>query len=41
MKFWIYMADGIYQSAISFFFPYLMYRTGFCGMNGRQIDHRF
>ncbi|CAK7896779.1 phospholipid-transporting ATPase Dnf1p [[Candida] anglica] len=40
-KFWIYMVDGIYQSAISFFFPYLLYHKGFCGMNGLPIDHRF
>ncbi|CAH2351134.1 phospholipid-transporting ATPase Dnf1p [[Candida] railenensis] len=40
-KFWIYSADGLYQSVISFFFPYLMYRSGFTGMNGLPIDHRF
>lgn len=40
-KFWWYMADGIYQSAVSFFFPYLMYYKGFVSMNGLPVDHRF
>ena len=40
-KFWWYMVDGIYQSAISFFFPYLMYYRGFASMNGLSVDHRF
>lgn len=40
-KFWWYMVDGIYQSVISFFFPYLMYYKGFTSMNGLPVDHRF
>ncbi|RLV95122.1 Phospholipid-transporting ATPase DNF1 [Spathaspora sp. JA1] len=40
-KFWWYCIDGIYQSAISFFFPYLVYMVGFAGMNGKPVDHRF
>ena len=40
-KFWWYMIDAIYQSLISFFFPYLMYYKGFQGMNGLALDHRF
>lgn len=40
-KFWWYMVDGIYQSVISFFFPYLMYYQGFVAMNGLSVDHRF
>lgn len=40
-KFWWYMIDAIYQSVISFFFPYLMYYKGFQSMNGLPIDHRF
>lgn len=28
LKFLFYMADGLYQSAISFFFPWLLFRTG-------------
>ncbi|EGW31952.1 uncharacterized protein SPAPADRAFT_152194 [Spathaspora passalidarum NRRL Y-27907] len=40
-KFWWYCIDGIYQSAISFFFPYLLYTIGFAGMNGKPVDHRF
>ena len=41
IKFWIYMVDGIYQSVISFFFPYLMYYKAFPSLNGLPIDHRF
>lgn len=40
-KFWVYMVDALYQSVISFFFPYCLYRTGFVGMSGRVMDHRF
>lgn len=39
--FWIYAIDGMYQSAISFFFPYLVYRTSFPLLNGLPADHRF
>lgn len=39
--FWIYASDGLYQSLIAFFFPYLMYATSFQTMNGMQADHRF
>ena len=41
LKFYLYCLDGIYQSAISFFFPYLMYMVAFPNMNGRPVDHRF
>lgn len=40
-KFWWYMADAIYQSIISFFFPYLMYYKGFQSESGLPLDHRF
>lgn len=40
-KFYIYCLDGIYQSAISFFFPYLLYVVAFPSFNGRPNDHRF
>ncbi|ODV64783.1 phospholipid transporting ATPase [Hyphopichia burtonii NRRL Y-1933] len=40
-KFWWYMGDAIYQSIISFFFPYLMYYEGFQSMDGLPVDHRF
>lgn len=40
-KFWVYVADAIYQSAISFFFPYLMYYKGFQSSNALPVDHRF
>ncbi|CAH6719200.1 phospholipid-transporting ATPase Dnf2p [[Candida] jaroonii] len=40
-KFWLYMIDGIYQSVISFFFPYIIYRTGFIDMGGLGLDHRY
>lgn len=42
MKFWAYMSDGLYQSLISFFFPYFTYLgTGFISENGLSMDHRF
>lgn len=28
LKFWIYMIDGLYQSVICFYFPYLLFRVG-------------
>lgn len=41
-KFIYYMIDGLYQSAISFFFPYLIFRTAkFASFNGLNLDHRF
>ncbi|KAI5964147.1 DNF1 [Candida pseudojiufengensis] len=41
LKFYLYCLDGIYQSAISFFFPYLLYLMAFPNMNGKPVDHRF
>lgn len=41
VKFWWYMVDAIYQSVISFFFPYLMYYITFPNANGLPLDHRF
>ncbi|KAI3404902.2 DNF1 [Candida oxycetoniae] len=41
LKFYIYCLDGIYQSAISYFFPYLMYMVAFPDSSGRPVDHRF
>lgn len=41
-KFWIYMIDGLYQSFISFFFPYFCYWRGmFEDPSGRPLNHRF
>ncbi|ODV81596.1 phospholipid transporting ATPase [Suhomyces tanzawaensis NRRL Y-17324] len=40
-KFWFYFIDAIYQSVISFFLPYCLYRIGFVDMSGRPGDHRF
>ncbi|KAG7663499.1 DNF1 [[Candida] subhashii] len=40
-KFWWYCGDGIYQSSISFFFPYLMFVVSFANENGKPFDHRF
>ncbi|ODQ63352.1 phospholipid-translocating P-type ATPase [Nadsonia fulvescens var. elongata DSM 6958] len=41
-KVWVYMIDGLYQSVISFFFPFLMYYTGvFNNPQGLATDHRF
>ncbi|CDK28965.1 unnamed protein product [Kuraishia capsulata CBS 1993] len=41
-KFVYYVIDGLYQSVISFYFPYLLFRHGgFHHQNGMPIDHRF
>lgn len=40
-KFWFYVVDGIYQSVVSFFFPYLIYRSVFSTKSGLAADHRF
>lgn len=41
IKFWIYVIDGMYQSVISFFFPYLLYMYSFQTSSGLATDHRF
>lgn len=40
-KFVWYMADGFYQSVVSFFFPYLMFYITFQNPQGLAVDHRF
>lgn len=40
-KFAWYMFDGLYQSVICFFFPWLLYRLGFQNPQGLAVDHRF
>jgi len=41
-KFLWYMFDGLYQSAICYFFPYLVYRRNMIVTNnGLGLDHRF
>lgn len=41
-KFWLYMIDGLYQSFISFFFPYFCYYNGsFEDPNGRPLNQRY
>ncbi|EGV62433.1 phospholipid-translocating P-type ATPase [Yamadazyma tenuis ATCC 10573] len=40
-KVWSYMIDGLYQSVISFMFPYLVYYKGFVDMAGLASNHRF
>lgn len=40
-KFVWYMFDGLYQSVISFFFPYLFFYVSFQNHEGLPIDHRF
>lgn len=41
-KFWFYMMDGMYQSVISFFFPYLCYyKTGIVTNNSLGLDQRY
>jgi phospholipid-translocating ATPase len=38
-KFWLYMADGLYQSAMCFFLPYLLYnRGGFVTFQGYDLN---
>ncbi|KAG5636603.1 hypothetical protein H0H81_007428 [Sphagnurus paluster] len=38
-KFWLYMLDGLYQSAVIFFFPYLVWMSGITiSWNGKGID---
>jgi phospholipid-translocating ATPase len=38
-KFWTYMTDGLYQSAVVFFMPYLVWSTGLSiSWTGRGID---
>ncbi|GLI80104.1 phopholipid transporting ATPase [Penicillium ochrochloron] len=41
LKFWLYMADGLYQSVICFFMPYMLYQVAnFATENGRDIADR-
>lgn len=41
-KFIYYMLDGLYQSVISFFFPWIIFRGGvFANQEGLPVDHRF
>lgn len=40
-KFVWYMLDGLYQSVISFYFPYLLFYKGFQSEQGLSVDHRF
>lgn len=40
-KFTWYMLDGLYQSVIGFFFPYLFYYVSFQNHEGLPVDHRF
>ncbi|KAG2740303.1 hypothetical protein P692DRAFT_20318274 [Suillus brevipes Sb2] len=38
-KFWFYMLDGLYQSAVVFFIPYLVWQLGLAvASNGKDID---
>ncbi|KAI1843649.1 hypothetical protein JX265_008521 [Neoarthrinium moseri] len=40
-KFWLYMLDGIYQSVMVFFIPYLTYiNAGFVTGNGLDVEDR-
>ncbi|KAJ5772495.1 hypothetical protein N7520_003024 [Penicillium odoratum] len=41
LKFWLYMADGLYQSVICFFMPYCLYHAAnFASETGRDISDR-
>lgn len=41
-KFWFYMVDGLYQSAICFFFPYMLYKeNGLVTKNGLGLASRY
>lgn len=38
-KFWLYMLDGLYQSAVVFYIPYLVWTTGIAtSWNGKTIE---
>ncbi|KDR79373.1 hypothetical protein GALMADRAFT_93264 [Galerina marginata CBS 339.88] len=38
-KFWMYMTDGLYQSAVVYFFPYLVWTLGLSiSWNGKVVD---
>jgi phospholipid-translocating ATPase len=38
-KFWLYMLDGLYQSGVIFFIPYLVWTFGLAvSWNGKGID---
>jgi phospholipid-translocating ATPase len=38
-KFWFYMLDGLYQSTVVFFFPYMIWSLGLTvSYNGKGID---
>lgn len=38
-KFWFYMLDGLYQSAVVFFIPYLVWQLGLAvASNGKGVD---
>ncbi|CAL5869103.1 uncharacterized protein PFLUO_LOCUS3331 [Penicillium psychrofluorescens] len=42
LKFWLYMADGLYQSVVCFFLPYLLYApANFATESGRDISDRY
>ncbi|KAJ3522698.1 hypothetical protein NM208_g12749 [Fusarium decemcellulare] len=42
LKFWLYMIDGVYQSVMVFFIPYLLFQPGtFLTMNGLNVEDRF
>ncbi|KAH9913676.1 phospholipid-transporting ATPase 1 [Epithele typhae] len=39
LKFWMYMLDGLYQSAVVFFIPYFIWQVGIAtSWNGRTIE---
>ena len=39
LRFWLYMLDGLYQSAVVFFIPYLVWTLGITvSSNGKTID---
>ncbi|KAL6945365.1 phospholipid transporting ATPase [Hanseniaspora vineae] len=41
-KFWGYMIDGLYQSVIAFYFPYVLYsKTGLVSSNGLGLTARY
>lgn len=40
-KFWLYLADGVFQSLVSFLFPYFMFHISFQDPTGWALDHRF
>ncbi|SPO00024.1 related to ATPase II [Cephalotrichum gorgonifer] len=38
LKFWLYMIDGVYQSVMVFYIPYLAFQSTFISVNGLDVE---